>query len=308
MKRIIFSGLFLILIFTGLNGQTIVAYGDLDYEDTIDFSSPNNWITINNPDINIWEIGKPNKLYFNSAYNGVKVILTDSTNFYSDSCNDYFYMSIPWLENHWGEGILSFYHKFDTDTLVDGGVIEVSYDNGNSWINYLDDSHHMANQFIGLYEDTIRGGAYGFSGKSNGWQYVELYWFWIGLTKTTTLDYDNTIIRFRFLSDENNTNKEGWMIDDIVFRGYFITGAIDITSKIQMKVFPVPSNGIINIDANNEKSMKLNFAIYELSGKLIKRYQIINNQVNISDINSGEYIYSIFVDKKILSSGKLIKN
>ena len=88
MKRIILSGLFLIIIFISSNGQIIVTYGDLAYEDTIDFSSADNWITINNPDTNIWEIGKPNKLYFNSTHNGDKVILTDSSNFYSDSCND----------------------------------------------------------------------------------------------------------------------------------------------------------------------------------------------------------------------------
>jgi hypothetical protein len=71
----------------------------------------------------------------------------------------------------------------------------------------------------------------------------------------------------------------------------------------------VPSNGIMNIVANDEnRSMKLNLAIYELSGKFIKTYRIINNQVNISEINSGEYIYLISEDKKILTSGKLIKN
>jgi hypothetical protein len=203
MTRVIITWL-LSLIIINSNSQTIDAYGNLDYEDTIDFSSTNEWITINNPNTNCWEIGKPNKQFFNAAHHGDKVIITDSVNFYPDNCNDYFYMTIPWLENYWGEGILSFFHKFDTDTLEDGGVIEVSYDNGDSWINYLDDDHYVTNHFVGMYEDTIRGGDYGFSGKSDGWQYVELYWYWIGLTKTTS-DYDNTIIRFRFVSDANNT-------------------------------------------------------------------------------------------------------
>ena len=302
-------GFFLIGILTVINSQTISTYGELIFEDSLEVSPKHSWITIDNPNSNIWEIGIPNKTYFNAAHTENRSLLTDSVEFYSSNCNDYFYITIPWSwsENLWGEGILSFYQKFDTDTLCDGGIIEVSYDLGVSWKNVLSDSNHILVNFIGLYEDTIKGGEFGFSGKSDSWQYVELYWHWIGITKSTTMDMDTPLIRFRFVSDEINTNKEGWMIDDIVFRGYSLGVLIDQSLQTQKEVFPNPTNGIINIEANSEKFKQMIVVIYGFSGKIIKIKQIINNQVDLYDLRTGIYMYKLIGDRKIISSGKLIK-
>jgi len=309
MRQINILLLLLIGILTDITGQTIGTYGDLIFEDTLEVSPLHSWITIDNPDTNIWEIGKPDKIYFNATHTGITSIITDSGNFYPNSCNDYFYISIPWSwsENFWGEGILSFYHKFDTDTLLDGGIIEVSYDQGVSWINVLNDSNHISVNFIGLYGDTIKGGEFGFSGKSDNWQYVELYWHWIGITKSTIEEMDTPLIKFRFVSDKINNNKEGWMIDDIVFRGYSLGVSIDEGLPIQVEVFPNPTCGIINIEANSENFKHMIIAIYGLSGRIIKIEEIINNQVNLYDIGSGVYLYKIIGDNKIISKGKLIK-
>lgn len=308
MKKLITNGLLMLLIIHSINGQTIETFGDLIYEDTLDFTPQNSWITINGPETNIWEIGRPDKMFFNSTHNGNRAILTDSSSYYSNNCNDYFYITIPWSDNTWGEGILSFYHKFDTDTLIDGGVIEMSYDNGASWINILDDNNHISTYFIGLYEDTIQGGEYGFSGKSDGWQYVELYWHWIALLKSAFENLDTPMIRFRFISDEYNTDKEGWMIDDIVFRGYDVVDAIYNITYENIEIFPIPSDELINIELNNKYSDGLTISIFELSGKLIKSQRIKNKQISIIDLNPGLYIYKIMNDKKILKIGKLIKN
>ena len=177
MKRYLITGIFSLFFFPAIYGQTTEPMGNLIYIDTLELFPLHSWITIENPDSSIWEIGQPNKSFFNSMYSGEKAIVTDSIGFYPDNCNDYFYIKIPWVEHFWGEGILSFFHKFDTDTLMDGGIIEISYDNGESWKNVLDDNYHISTNFIGIYTDTINGGEYGFSGKSDGWQYVELYWW-----------------------------------------------------------------------------------------------------------------------------------
>jgi len=307
MRLIGIFGFFLIGILTDIRSQTIGTIGDLIYEDTLEVSPQNSWITIDNPDTNVWEIGNPDKIYFNAAHTGIRSIITDSVEYYPNNCNDYFYITIPWLENFWGEGILSFYHKFDTDTLTDGGIIEVSYDYGSSWINVLNDSNHISVNFIRLYEDTVKGGEFGFSGKSDNWQYVELYWRWIAITKSTTVDMDTPLIRFRFVSDENNTNKEGWMIDDIVFRGYSLNDAIDQGQKMQTAVFPNPTRGVINIETKSEKFKHIIIVIYSISGRIISVEQIINNQTDLYDIESGIYMYKIIGDNRIISIGKLIK-
>lgn len=279
--------------------------------DTLKVSPLHSWITFDNPESSVWEIGQPKKSFFHSAYSGEKAIITDSVDYYSDNCNDYFSITIPLYEHVLGEGILSFFHKFDTDTLTDGGIIEISYDNGASWLNITEDKYHILTNFIGIYTDTIVGGEYGFSGKSDGWQYVELYWWWLALTsaKNTNIDFldDTVIIRFRFVSDDKNTYKEGWMIDDIVFRGYDVGGMISEQNVQSIEIFPNPSNGIINFKSLDVNMSGLNFAVHNLSGQFVKNVQIDRNQINISGLTPGIYIYKIEKDGLSIESGKLAK-
>jgi hypothetical protein len=309
MKKLILKGIIFLYIICDINGQSPIyeARGNLIFEDTLEFHPLHSWIIINNPETNIWEIGKPEKKFFNAAYTGNLAILTDSVDNYSINCDDYFYITIPRAEYEWGEGILSFYHKFDTDSLIDGGVIEMSYDNGITWLNVLDGYYNVPQDYLNLYEDTIKGGKYGFSGKSNIWQYVEIYWAWIILAKTTNKYLDSPMIKFRFISDENNTNKEGWMIDDIVFRGYEIVPATSNIEKSILMVYPIPSNEYLLIEFHNENSKDLIFEIYELHGRSVKSQKIINNQIYISDLKNGIYFYKIFNDKEIVKIGKFIK-
>jgi len=61
---------------------------------------------------------------------GSRSILTDSTVAYDTSNTSYFELEIP-LIAHINE--LTFYHKYQTDSLLDGGYIEISYDSGANW-------------------------------------------------------------------------------------------------------------------------------------------------------------------------------
>lgn len=281
--------------------------GKLIYEDTLTFWPLHNWITLDTSHSNIWQIGKPNKEYFSSACYGDKAIMTDSAFFYSNNCNDTFYVTIP-NDYQWGEGILSFYHKFDTDSLIDGGVIEISYDNYTSWINITDDIYHIHSNFIGLYEDTIRGGEYGFSGRSNNWQYVELYWWWIALVKSTSMNIYSPRIRFRFISDDINTNKEGWMIDGMVFRGYEINDAIDKNIINNAISFPIPSSEIVKFNLQELYSVAVNIELFNSVGEMLARKELINSQIDISKYRPGIYFYKIYNNNELILKGKLIKN
>jgi hypothetical protein len=296
------------LVFGDTFGQTNEPYGNLIFHDTLKFTPLHSWININNPEENIWEVGKPSKDFFSSAHQGERVILTDSIDYYSINCNDFFYITIPWTENYWGEGILSFYHKFDTDTLKDGGVIEISYDDGTTWLNILDDDNHISINFIGLYEGTIWNGNYGFSGKSNGWQYVELYWYWCAVTKSISEELDYPIIRFSFISDDTDNPREGWMIDDIVFRGYDIGGTIENNESEKTVIFPNPSNDYIIINLNNLNAVDLFIEFYNPTGTLVMQKRITSNSLSIKDLKKGVYIYRIIENHKIINRGKLIKN
>lgn len=85
----------MLFIISNINGQITDAYGNLLFEDTLTFQPRSSWINI--PDSgNIWEIGTPEKIYFDSGYKDKVAILTDTTDFYSSNCNDYFSITIPW--------------------------------------------------------------------------------------------------------------------------------------------------------------------------------------------------------------------
>ncbi|NOU20054.1 MAG: T9SS type A sorting domain-containing protein [Bacteroidales bacterium] len=308
MKKILLIGHFLMQFITLSFSQIAQPVGSLIYTDTLDFRPLCNWIKINNPESNTWEIGQPNKGVFNSTHSGKLGIITDSTSMYKNNLNDYFSITIPYSDNQFGEGTLSFYHKYQTDTLIDGGIIEVSYNNGIDWKNIRDDKNHVMTNFIGLYNDTIKGGKYGFSGNSKGWQYAEFHWVWIMRTKGSTPEnYDKSILRFRFISDNVNTNKEGWLIDDIVFRGYDISGKVSEFKDNQIKVFPNPTTGKIFFNYPDKYNLNIKIDIIDINGRIILSKSPINNQIDITNNKPGTYMYKIYFLNKIVSIGKLVK-
>jgi len=309
MKRTHLSISFLLILSFTVRAQITQTYGNLIFEDTLDLKPQSNWIIIPDSSSNLWEIGMPDKAYFNAAHTSDYAIMTDTNDFYTSGCNDYFYLSIPYPQpDWWGEGILSFYHKFDTDTLTDGCTIELSYDNGNTWLNVMGDTNHINTVFIGLYSDTLNNGTYAFSGKSNGWQYVELYWFWIALVKQDApkIFFDTLMVKFTFTSDNINTNKEGWMLDDIVFRGYSVTGFINEADNSTVKVYPVPSSDKVIFESDSKALNGLDFILYDITGKIVKTGKISEHTITITDLKNGLYFYEILMDNEVFR-GKIVK-
>lgn len=287
-------------------------YGSLLYEDTLCLSPQHEWITIPSPSENIWQIGRTFKSNLDSLSN-TPVIVTDTVKSYSPLSDDYFLISIPEYEEYfpWPEAIISFYHRYHTDSLMDGGFIEVSYDGGESWKNVIYDNGNVYNSFIGLYSisDTISGGVPAFSGLSNGWIYTELHWVWFALTKKIEVEPENCpILKFRFMSDSIDTNKDGWMIDRIVFRGYSVSGEVRTQIDSGIKVFPNPFADILQINVGKSSSNTV-LRIYSIQGKLQLEKEIINSSIlDVSTISYGLYYYTVYQSNHIITSGKLIKN
>ena len=301
---IILQGIFML---PGLHAQQTDAIGNLLFEDTIRFRPLSSWILMEEG--SIWEIGEPSGEVFHSAMSGRTAMITDTSGTYPVNLDDGFTLKIPQDEYYWGEGILSFYHRFDTDSLQDGGFMEVSYDGGLNWINVLFDTNHLNTNFIGLYSDTLKGGEYGFSGSSGDWQYVELYWHWLALVKKSTSQTTNSIlIRFHFTSDESDNSREGWMIDDMVFRGYDVSGHLQSLNKEAIQIFPIPASRMIYIHKAFPFSSALILEIYDTTGRLKKKIQYEQNGVNISDLEPGIYFIKILEGSSVLTTKKMIRN
>ena len=117
----------------------------------------------------------------------------------------------------------------------------------------------------------------------------------------------NPVIRFRFISDEIQTNKEGWMIDQIVFRGYEMMGDVDEFNKNLVKIYPNPSSDIIQFYSPTLNLNNFHLSIFDVSGKIILKTDLTDDQtINIADLQSGIYFYKLICDNEI-QTGKIIK-
>ncbi|MEM7105188.1 MAG: T9SS-dependent M36 family metallopeptidase [Bacteroidota bacterium] len=104
---------------------------------------------------------------------------------------------------------LTFQNYYDTEVTWDGGVVEISTDNGTTWEDLGPSmTQNGYNSFINANPQSAISQRPAFSGNSNG--YIE--------TRIELCDYSgqNALIRFRFASD-GFVGGDGWYIDDITF-------------------------------------------------------------------------------------------
>lgn len=292
--------------------QVSEPYGSLIFEDSLTLDPMYDWITIPSEETNIWQVGKSNKDFLSESNMQHIVIITDTLNSYPESLDDYFLISIPEYDNSrsWPEGILSFYHKYQTDSLYDGGIIEISYDYGFSWKNILYDVIHIDNHFTGLYSDidTIVGGIPAFSGSTSEWIYTEFHWRWMALVKSSYSEPTSyPVLRFRFVSDDNNSGKDGWAINRIVFRAYDISGSVEERINSIANVYPNPVSDLLNIEIPIHLD-DLDFMLYSQDGRIQINEVISRSQVlDLSQLSIGLHFYTLSDNGMILDSGKLVK-
>ncbi len=314
MKKLI---LFLLLIISSIGSFNLFAqvYAkiNLNFETNI-LDSSKFWI--NSPAQNIWQIGKPHKIFFDSAFSEPNCIITDTLNNYPINCHSSFILSLHNIYYNWwmGKLNLSFTHKFDTDTLHDGGFIEVSYNSGITWENIILDSLVNSNSNYGYpgynqnfysINDTINGGIPAFTGKSPGW--IQSVYQFNGCGYNFAID--SIMVRFTFKSDSTNNSREGWMIDNIYFANW-ICESISETSKSNFEFYPNPNNGKFNLIMNNENSLMNNeVSIYNILGDKIyynpKFNEQTSNEIDLSAFQKGIYFIKIY-DKEKTNLRKIV--
>jgi hypothetical protein len=177
-------------------------------------------------------------------------------------------------------------------------------------MNLLDDVHNVNWNFIGLYSvsDTIKGGIPAFTGSSGDWQYAEFHWIWVALVKSALTEIEALpILKFRFISDDMDSGKDGWMIDQIVFRGYDISGDISGPEEIKIRIYPNPCTDFLHADFPREWE-KSCFRLFGISGNLLISEELMGPEdIDVSELLPGIYYYTVSDVDQIKVSGKLIK-
>jgi hypothetical protein len=284
------------------------------------FDEPAEFITIGLSESNIWQIGHPQKVYFNSAYEGNKAIVTDTLNPYPLSNYSYFDLVIGNFNYnaYWFpySALIDFRHKFDSDTLRDGGYITVSWDKGQTWENVIYNTIPMQNGIItinqNLYteQDTLFNGEKGFSGRSNGWVHSSFGWEGILVKKKMEFPPDTAIVRFNFISDNNHNPREGWMIDQIRLFSVELNGGLsnDETGGPTITVLgnPIRESLVISLD---KPYASVFCEICAVDGRKVKTINFSNKReyrLNREGIANGIYLLKITIDKNYIETKKLL--
>lgn len=296
-----------IIINIAANAQTI-------YSASIDFEHNNSAIKIDNSQPNNhWQIGRPSKIIFDSALTMPFAIVTDTLHNYPANNTSSFQIDVvPTHGACWGVGNLHFAHKYDTRLHKDGCFVEIKYEGDTNWTNIiLDTIDLMASYHNNFYSitDTITGGIPAFSGSSNGWQGADFEWIWFMGVKS--FYHDTLSIRFTFKSDSVQTNKEGWMIDDIDISINWCTGGVETfnVSKPTSSIVPNPVCDDSYLELQNYHNQPYDIIIYnEMGTKVRETDNVIENKYLIrnSDFRKGIYFYQILSAGKKNGEGKFI--
>lgn len=225
---------------------------------------------------------------------------------------------------------MTFFHEYATETNVDGGVIEVSIDGGDSW-----EDVGAENIIENGYDNELESGTGNplagrpaFTGSSPGFT----------RTVVDLSDYsgETVLIRFRFATNDN-TDAEGWFIDDIVIFGnlYSITNTActdnegeelcssvttilygeptateDVVQDRPLRLFPNPTSGSFVLSLDEPLQEQVNIQVRSIDGRLLQQYNYQSFQsevIDLSNYSSGVYILQFRTEEGV-TTRRVIKD
>jgi len=295
--KIIFTALFLFSI-SGISAQ--VGFNNFEESNGLEIFP-----------LELWEIGVPNKVLFDAAYSEPNALVSNLDETYPTSQSASFFVNIfedalyyfPYIQLEW-------WQKTDFEEGVDGGIIETSYDGGNTWQNVIDDPVYRP-EFVGQYKkDMLFNGEMGITGTGD-WSWVAICW---GTSHgTVPTDFTSIGIRFTLVSDENDTNQEGWMIDNLVLKDDVIgVNVLDKNEAKPLAIFPNPTKGnvFLNRSALGETSSGVLQVFNNFGVKVFSETIALNesgmHQIDLEILPAGIYFINLSTEHSIYQQ-KMLK-
>lgn len=286
MKTVLLT-FFMAFTFTafGQNNPNTIYAVYIDFESWYDSTTLSYDIDTMNSN-NIWQIGTPQKTVLNQAESAPNVLITDTVNTYPINNTSSFIVSYP----NWDCAEIQGYYYCDTDSLNDYGIIELSTDFGQTWINLTDSIHNdpLATNLT-------------LTGRSNGWQH-----FYIGFYNYINFNQeDSLLVKFTFISDSIDTQHDGLMFDNLAF--CIAANTQNLYQLNDLKVFPNPTSDLLNFQFE-ELIDNAEIRIYSSIGQLIENQNIRNTdiQFDVSNWTQGMYYYTIFVEGNVVKQGQVL--
>jgi hypothetical protein len=285
----LYSLIFLLLI--SFTAPAQIYYQYFDGADTVFDQSVN--IELDTSTYNIWQIGHPQKIIFNSASTVPNAIVTDTVNYYPQNNLSRFRarMMNGWAP--WGILALQWIQKIDLDTN-DAAIIEFSMDRGITWQNAFNNPYvYSFYGFDPANYDTLSTGEYVLTGTDTSWKNI-----WLCFDLSWMSFFPDTVeYRFTLKTDSIGQEKEGWMIDNMFA---YITGIHTINEnelKDYITIYPNPATERVNVRAQK----RMDYHIIEQMELINMRGQIVREWKNVptkfwfetKDYPEGEYLLKV---------------
>jgi hypothetical protein len=300
--------IFLILLFVTnqsvLHAQQVYDGHDLDsttftFEQLDSLTRPAKKEHVDTSGALLWKIGTTSKTFFSAGALSDYAIMTDTSSSYAINANDWFVLKLD--QGPLFNVIVSFWHKYQTTSKHDGGIVEYSVDSGLSWMNLLDTCNADTNawtssgvtthNFYG-WNDTLLDGTRAFTGSSNGWQYSRFQFFY-GLpvkgTAATCLPTTSAYVRFRFVSDGSPESLDGWIIDNLRIERDHYSAVKELRNDDGVAIHPNPASDYLTITTDGDKYSHA--VLTNGLGQVVVRSEIGGNvvQINIKELPPGLY-------------------
>ncbi len=214
---------------------------------------------------------------------------------------------------------LTFWHYYDTESTWDGGVIEISSDQGASWSDLENDIiKNGYNNQLEVNPASPISGQRAFTGKSAG--YIETI---VDLTNYLGMDVQ---VRFR-LGCDGFVGADGWYIDDVKFLDLVAitnsacvvsnegdTACDDATTTItepvssitplsellDVSIYPNPVDELLNIEFNTALIAGLSWNLLAVDGKQILSGALESTgsgfTLNVAELPAGVYLLQFRTD------------
>jgi uncharacterized repeat protein (TIGR01451 family) len=225
--------------------------------------------------------------------------------------------------------VLRFWHRYDTEPGFDGGIVQVSNNNGLSWQDL--GSRLFKNPYRGRidYGTFVAGNQGAWWGKTNNWidSYADLSSFagqsikirlrfgtdsldqalgWF-VDDVTVMDMFNYNGRARLTSAQGDTASaeaaaRGTIVDPTVF-----THTKELKEGLRMKVFPNPASDVLSINIVGEESLQTTISITATDGRqmwssiqALSAGQETLTPVSIANYPAGIYFVKVSTEKTTL--------
>lgn len=294
MKKII---ILLLLFPLFLQAQEIYQY--FDGADTVAWNSIE--IDFGTDTNNLWQIGRPQKIIFDTAATFPNALVTDTINYYPNNDTSSFQIHLDGNVLSWHISSVFAIHwqqKLDFDTLFDGGMIEFSVDSGLTWENALNSpfSYNFYG-FDSINLDTLHNGEYVFTGTDSTWKNV-----WICYDYGWLVQYETLDIRFTSISDGIDNQKEGWMIDNFYIQSTIYHTLKTVDQEDYIVAYPNPSKDklFINVLRTDEAQFIEKLEVLNINGQVIETLETLPIKffIDTKDYPAGNYFLKVKTNVK----------